>query len=425
MPRVETHRIYSKSKMNFKNTITTAFGALRVHKSRSALTILGIVIGVAAIIIVMSLGSGAQVLILDQISGLGAETVVVRPGTSAIDITTALFSRALTEKDVDALKKKSNVPNLVSIAPFVIVSSTVEYQGDSYRPSIFGGSAEFMSKVYDFSPDEGYLYNENDIESYARVAVIGSELRDKLFENRNALGENVRVNDRNFRVVGVFPDVGSIGGFNFNNMMMIPHTTAQRYVTGSDYYNELILTADSANNVDKMVFDVTATLRETHEIDFGEDNDFNVQTQQNLVDQISLVTSILTAFLAAVVAISLIVGGIGIMNIMLVSVTERTKEIGLRKALGATRKDILRQFLYEAVMLTSIGGLIGIIIGALVSFGVSLVLAQTVAEDWSFTFPVSAAIIGLAVSGGVGLVFGIYPANQAAKKSPMEALRYE
>ena len=136
--------------MNFKNTIATAFGALIVHKSRSALTILGIVIGVAAIIIVMSLGSGAQVLILDQISGLGAETVVVRPGTSAIDVTTALFSRALTEKDVDALKKKSNVPNLVSIAPFVIVSSTVEYQGDSYSPSIFGGSAEFMSKVYDF-----------------------------------------------------------------------------------------------------------------------------------------------------------------------------------------------------------------------------------------------------------------------------------
>ena len=208
-------------------------------------------------------------------------------------------------------------------------------------------------------------------------------------------------------------------------MMMIPHTTAQRYVTGTDYYNEFILTADSADNVDKMVFDITATLRETHEIDFGEDNDFNVQTQQNLVDQISLITSILTAFLSAVVAISLIVGGIGIMNIMLVSVTERTKEIGLRKALGATRKDILRQFLYEAVMLTSIGGLIGIIIGALVSFSVSVILAQTVAEDWSFTFPISAAIIGIVVSGGVGLVFGIYPANQAAKKSPMEALRYE
>ena len=205
----------------------------------------------------------------------------------------------------------------------------------------------------------------------------------------------------------------------------IPHTTALRYVTGTDYYNEIITKADTVEHVDKMVFDITATLREEHDIRPGDEQDFNVQTQANLIDQIQLVTSVLTAFLAATAAISLVVGGVGIMNIMLVSVTERTKEIGLRKALGARRGDIARQFLFEAVMLTGFGGLIGILLGAFISFIASLWLSHTIAPDWAFVFPLSAAVLGILVSGGIGLLFGLYPANQAAKKSPIEALRYE
>ena len=411
--------------MSLKHTIRTALQALAIHKMRSALTILGIVIGVSAIIIVMALGSGVQKLVLDQISGLGAESVVIRPGESLLDISNVLFSTSLKERDVEALRKKSNVPNIASIAPFVIVSESIEYRGETFHPTIFGGSVEFISKVLNVFPKEGELYTDYDIDQNARVAVIGSELRVELFENQEAVGKNIRIRNQRFRVVGVFPKKGSLGGFNFDNMVMIPHTTAQRYITGTDVYNEIIVSADAAENVDKMVFDIIATLRETHEIDRGEKDDFNVQTQQNLIDQIELITSILTAFLAAVVAISLVVGGIGIMNIMLVSVTERTKEIGLRKALGARQQDILRQFLFEAIILTSLGGLIGILVGTLVALGASFALAQTIAPDWSFTFPIGAALLGIAMSGGVGLIFGIYPANQAAKKSPIEALRYE
>jgi len=411
--------------MKLKHTVRTALGALAIRKTRSGLTILGIVIGVSAIIIVMALGSGVQKLILDQISGLGAESVVIRPGESLLDISNVLFSASLKERDVEALKKKSNVPNLVSVAPFIIVSGSIEYRGEAFYPTIFGGPADIISEFFDIFPDEGELYTDDDIDRNARVAVIGSELRVELFENQEAVGKNIRIRDQRFRVVGVFPKKGSVGPFNFDNMVMIPHTTAQRYITGTDVYNEIIVSADSAENVDKMVFDIAATLRDTHEIDFGEKDDFNIQTQQNLIEQIELVTSILTAFLAAVVAISLVVGGIGIMNIMLVSVTERTKEIGLRKALGARRQDILRQFLFEAIALTAVGGLVGILVGTLIALGISLALAQTVAPDWSFTFPISAAFLGVAVSGAVGLIFGIYPANQAAKKSPIEALRYE
>lgn len=411
--------------MDTKQTILTALRALLIHKSRSLLTILGIVIGVAAIIIVMALGSGAQSLILNQISGLGAESLVVRPGKSVSDFNNVLFSQTITHKDYEALTRKSNVPHLRSLTPFVFIGDPVEYRGDVYRPTTLGASVEFVANVFDIRPSNGSFYTQDDIDNYARVAVIGAEIKDEIFENQLAVGDTIRIKDQRFRVVGVFAPKGTVGGLDFNNMVMIPYTTAQRYVTGTDYYNQIVLKADSPENIEKMVFDVKATLRDTHNIKIGDEDDFNVQTQQNLISQIELITDILTAFLAAVVAISLVVGGIGIMNIMLVSVTERTKEIGLRKAVGARRQDILRQFLYEAVTLTVVGGIVGVLLGVLVSLLIAIVLQKTIAEGWNFVFPVGAVVLGVLVSAGIGLLFGIYPANQAAKKSPIEALQYE
>jgi len=410
--------------MNIKHTVKTGFSSIFEHKSRSLLTILGIVIGVAAVIIVMSLGNGAQSLILNQISGLGPETVVVRPGTGLSDFTSVLFSQSLTKRDIEALEKKSNVPNLIEVAPFVILDGDVEFEGDRYDPSLIGASVEFFGRVFDLSPKEGYFFDDVDIEQARRVAVIGVDLREELFESRNAIGENIQIKGRKFEIVGVFPKKSSVGGFNFDEMIMIPHTSAQA-LTGQDHYPEIMLRADSVSNVNKMVADITNTLRDQHDIEYGEDDDFNVQTQEDLIEQIESVITILTAFLVAVVAISLVVGGVGIMNIMLVSVTERTKEIGLRKALGAKKTDILNQFLFEAIILTSFGGVIGILLGAGISFVASIVLAHTVDPNWVFSFPISAAFIGVGMSATIGLIFGTYPAIQASKKSPMEALRYE
>lgn len=410
--------------MNIKHTIKTGLRSIADHKSRSLLTILGIVIGVAAVIIVMSLGNGAQSLILNQISGLGPETVVLRPGTGLSDVTSVLFSQSLTQKDIDALKKKSNVPNLIEVAPFVILASAIEFEGEKFNPTVIGASVEFFGRVFDLSPEEGLFFSEADIEQGKRVAVIGTELKDELFENMNAIGEDVQIKGRKFEIVGVFPSKENVGGFDFNEMVMIPHTSAQN-LTGQNHYPEIMLRADSVSNVNKMVLDIVGTLRDTHDIEYGEEDDFNVQTQKDLIDTIQSVITILTAFLVAAVAISLVVGGVGIMNIMLVSVTERTKEIGLRKALGAKSSDILKQFLFEAIILTSLGGIIGILVGAGVSFITSLILAYTVDPDWVFSFSIGSAVLGVGMSATIGLIFGTYPAIQASKKSPMEALRYE
>lgn len=411
--------------MSFKHILFTAIRGIQTHMTRSVLTVLGIVIGVASIIIVMALGQGAQGLILNQVNGLGPETIILRPGTGLKDLTKTLFTQTLVQNDLDALEKKQNVPNLIEISPLVIMYDAVEYQGTKYRPSIIGGSAEFLLGLLKVNLDSGHLYTNDDINQRARVAVIGWTVKEDLFGNADPLGQQIKIKDKKFKIVGVLEKVGQKGPFNMDELIMIPQTSAQTYIMGTNYFNEVFIRADDPQNVDKMAYDVTLTLREEHKIRPNEDDDFFIQTQKNVIDQIETIVSVFTAFLVAVVSISLLVGGIGIMNIMLVSVFERTKEIGLRKAIGATRRDILEQFLFEAVILTSIGGLIGIILGTVVSYIVALVLAQNVAEGWEFIFPLSGALIGFGVSASVGLIFGIYPAHQASKKSPIEALRYE
>lgn len=411
--------------MPLRYTIITALRGLRTHITRSALTILGIVIGVAAIIIVMSLGKGAQNLILDQIGGIGPETVVIRPGSDSTDITSVLYSQSITKRDLDILSRPQNVPNLASIAPIVVMGDNVTYRGSAYRPMLIGAPVEILAKLMQIELAEGTYFTNTDINQQARVAVIGEHIKNDIFGNSNAVGEQIQIKDRRFRVIGVFAEAGSVGPFNVDKLVVIPHTSAQTYITGTNYYPEVIMQADHPDNVDKMTYDIEMTLRSSHNIGYGEDDDFHVQTQKDLITQIETIVNIFTAFLVAVVSISLVVGGIGIMNIMLVSVSERTQEIGLRKAVGARSRDILRQFLTEAVILTSIGGLVGVVVGTLFSLLVAIILSNTVAAGWSFSFPVLGAVLGVGVSAGVGLIFGIYPANQAAKKSPIEALRYE
>ncbi|MGC9599083.1 MAG: ABC transporter permease [Minisyncoccia bacterium] len=412
--------------MKISQLAKTATTGLATNRSRSFLTILGIVIGITAIIIVMSLGQGAQGLILGQIQSIGSRVIAIVPGrqpTSPTDFL-SMFTDSLKKSDLAALENKANVPHAATVMPIVFGSEAVSWQTNTYQATLLG-TTELFGDIYNITADEGEMFTADDVASLSNVAVIGKTVEQKLFDGSSAVGQKVRINNTTFRVVGVLKSTGQLSFLNFDEAVFVPYTTAQTYIFGINYFNRITVEADSNSTVNATADDITATLRNDHGIIDPSKDDFYIQTQESAMQTVSTILNVLTLFLASVAAVSLVVGGIGIMNIMLVSVTERTREIGLRKALGATDNNILSQFLLEAVILTAIGGVIGIVLGGLVSFGVALILSKVYALNWQFVLPWTAVALGLGVSSGIGLVFGIYPARQASKKSPIEALRYE
>ncbi len=412
--------------MILKYSIKTAIKGLQTHKSRSALTILGIVIGITSIILIMSLGQGAKDLILGQIQGLGAKNVVVLPGKEPggpSDLA-SLYADSLKERELVALRNKNNVPNAVRVMPIIFGSENAVYQNEIYKASLFG-SGETMAALWDLKPIDGSFFQNEDVKSKASVVVLGDKVKTELFGTSKAVGEKIRIKNTTFRVIGVLAAKGPGSLIDFDSATIVPYTTMQQYVVGTKYFQRVVVEADSENNIEAVAMDIRKTLRDLHNITDPAKDDFFVSTPAEVADKLGTIFNTLTIFLAAVAAISLVVGGVGIMNIMLVSVTERTKEIGLRKALGATNNDIQTQFLLEAVILTAIGGVIGIILGSGLALITSVLITKFGGLNWQYIFPISAAVLGIVVSSLVGLVFGIYPARQAAKKSPMEALRYE
>jgi putative ABC transport system permease protein len=412
--------------MKLTNIFKTSITGLKTHQSRSILTILGIVIGVTAIMLVMSLGEGAQNLILSQVQGVGSKTIAIVPGRQPKGPSDFIqtFSDSLKERDLESLNRKSNVPDIESVMPIVFGGVSGSYGSETYFFTVFGATEAIMT-YFDIAPSEGNFFSSEDVAGRSDVIVIGSKIKEKLFGNSQAIGEKIKIKGKNFRIIGVLPKKGQFSFFNLDETGIVPYTTAQQYIFGIKHFNRLIANAKSEDVIPYATEDIKRTLRENHNITDPEKDDFFLETQGEAIEQISSITNILTAFLAAIAAISLLVGGVGIMNIMLVSVTERTREIGLRKAIGATEKNILTQFLLEAVMLTLAGGLIGIILGAFLSFLIALVLSRALATNWAFTFPLNAVFLGIGVSALIGLIFGILPARSAAKKSPIEALRYE
>lgn len=413
--------------MKLRHTIQMAVRGLRANRLRSFLTILGIVIGISAIIVIESAGQGATASILNQVRSFGPAMIDIDPGhlpTSPSAIT-GLFSDSLKNGDLAAIEDKNNVPNLKVATPIVIVPGNISNQGIVKSDAVILGTSSGIQDTFQIYPVAGRSITQTDIDGRASVAVIGSRVARQLFGLSDPVGQTMKVRNKNFRVVGVLPPKGQVSLFNVDDMVIIPYTTAQDYLLGIKYFNAIIAEADSEQNVPQAVADITRVLRFRHGITDPSKDDFHITTQADAASRVNAITSILTTLLSAIAAVSLVVGGVGIMNIMLVSVTERTREIGLRKAVGATKGDIMRQFLWEAVALTVSGGIIGIGVGAVFSFLLSAILSRLVLAEWSFVFPLSAAAAGFGLAALIGLVFGFYPARQAANKNPIEALRYE
>ncbi len=417
-----------RNNMQIFSTFVTAYTALSANIGRSLLTILGIIIGVLSIVLVMALGEGAQNLILNEVQGIGATAVIVRPGKQPDSPTNAaetLLSDSLKERDIIALRRKENVPDAVSVDPAIFVPGSVSYLDEVYRPTIFGWTPGALQETFSIFPDQGDMFTDDDVRQRAKVVVIGSKVKEELFGESDALGEFITIKGQKLRIIGILPPHGQASFFNIDELVVMPYTTAQKTIMGIDFYHEVFVRAANDKLVDDVAADIEATIRENHNITDPEKDDFFVETQQNAVETISTITQVLTVFLAAIASIALVVGGVGIMNIMLVSVTERTHEIGLRMAVGATRKDIMQQFLIEAIMLTMSGGLIGTVSAIALSALITWVIRTQFNLNWPFSVPIPAIVLGVSVATAIGFIFGIYPARKAAKKDPIEALRYE
>jgi ABC-type antimicrobial peptide transport system permease subunit len=396
---------------------------------RSFLTMLGIIIGVSAVIIIMAVGAGAQSLILDQIKGIGTDLIGIQPGKSDSKEPPAsvmgIVIATLTYEDALALAKVNNVPDLTSVEATVKGVVTVSWENNEVDTNLNGTMASYP-EAESHDVEAGRFFTADEERGIAKVVVLGSKVKDDIFGQSDAIGQKLKIKKHTFQVIGVMKKKGSVAFQDYDDQIMVPITAAQKLILGINYVNMIRGKVDSEDNIPKATEDIEKTLRERHGISdqSGAGDDFTVRNAAQALDMVTTVTDALKYFLAAMAAISLVVGGIGIMNIMLVSVSERTREIGLRKAVGARRSDILIQFLTESIIITLTGGIIGIAAGALVSLIIALG-AHAMNYQWDYSVSFLSIALGVGVSSFVGLVFGIYPASKAGKLDPIEALRYE
>ncbi|MFA6000423.1 MAG: ABC transporter permease [Candidatus Paceibacterota bacterium] len=419
---------------DFLKNLKNVFNNLLSRKGRTFLTILGIVIGVAGVIIIISIGAGAQALVLGQITKLGTNMIGILPGKSnEKGPPAAVFGiqvKTLSTRDLDSIQDKNKVPHAEEVAPFVRSTITVTAGKESIDTN-FTATYGSYPRVQNVKMEKGVFFSDEEANSGANVIVLGYDIAEELFPNGGELGSIVKLQGSGtnkisipFRVVGVQEKLGTVAFQNQDDQVFIPFIIGQRQILGIDFIQFIRIKVDNSDNITATIADVENVLRENHNIKNAENDDFSVK---NLADAIKILTNITDAlrlFLGLMAGISLIVGGIGIMNIMLVTVSERTREIGLRKALGATSHQIRNQFLVEAIVLTGIGGIIGIIVGIIISLLIALG-ARYAGYDWSFVISPTAITLGIVVSTLTGIVFGLFPALKAAELNPIDALRYE
>ena len=414
--------------MSFYESVRVAMLALAANKLRSILTMLGIIIGVSAVIALMSIGRGVEKFFVEQFTSLGTNLLYVFPGQLEGGPRSGGRDRGvLTLNDSYAIANPLRVPDVIAVSPEVSGSALVARAGNDLNVSVSGVTASYQDTLSGEAAIGAFL-TDADVEERSRVVVIGSDVFGKLFQpNEDPIDQTIRVNNILFRVIGVMEERGAgIGGANLDEMIFIPLTTVQdrlfrrRTVSGEYQVNLIYASVISEDRMEAAQQQITELLRERHNISFRGEDDFVIINQSDLISIFGDILSTMTIFLSAIAFISLVVGGIGIMNIMLVSVTERTREIGLRKAVGAKRRNVLGQFLIEAVTLALIGGMLGIALGA-----GGAVAATSFVDNFSAVVGFDAIAVAILFSMAVGLFFGIYPAYRASRLNPIDALRYE
>jgi putative ABC transport system permease protein len=411
-------------RFNLTQNIRSALRALLANKLRSALTMLGIVIGVGAVVALMSIGTGAQASITNRIQGIGSNLITVFSGTRDQFTPSGAGGGATAPLTYQEAQQLTGLPGVQAVSPEAISRQTLKNESLQETAQVVGVVPDY-STVHPDQLDYGRFISSSDLSDRTRVAVVGSQVVTDLFGGIDPVGKEIKINDILFQVVGVMKSQGSGGfGFSRDTTTYIPLTTAFTFlsrtmVADQNVVSTIEVSAIDSNSINTAITAITDKLAVLHKIQPGAANDFTVQSQANILSAATQITSVLTVFLGAIAGISLLVGGIGVMNIMLVSVTERTREIGLRKAIGARRRDILYQFLTETLVLSVLGGIIGILVGAGIS---ELVNASgAIATQVS----VQSVVLAFGFSAAVGVFFGIYPANRAAGLKPIEALRYE
>ncbi len=414
--------------MKASDSLVIAWRGVKHAGMRSFLTMLGIIIGISSVILLMSIGQSSQDYILGQVEGIGSNLIFVTPNApskgSKFAPPSAAFGvviKTLKDQDLEALRREPSIDKVgvenhgQARAVYNDIDQTVTYTGVNFD----------YTQAVNLPTGRGVWFSAADVEDLNHVAVIGPQVAKDFFGEVDPLGKALRIKNISFQVVGILENKGSFLGANIDSMVFLPSTVVNKQLLGIDYYGGFVVSAKSDYNIDFVKGRITSILRSNHFIIDPNKDDFMMNTQEEVLSILGNITLIMSVFLTAIAAISLVVGGIGIMNIMLVSVVERTKEIGLRKAIGASNNDIMAQFLWESVMLTFFGGAIGVALGAGTSFLAYLAVNKWGGIVWTFALPLNSVLLAVAVSSFIGLVFGIYPARQAARKNPIDSLRYE
>ena len=407
--------------IDFKSTLKIALNSLKVNKMRSALTSLGIIIGVASVIAMLAIGGGTNKQVQENMESMGSNLLTIRSASAKTGgVSMGMGSKpTLSIKDSEAIKK--NVRGVEAVAPIMSSSKQVMFGNQNWQTTIYGVTNPYLY-VKNYEIETGKSFTPDDDRNAAKVALIGATVETELFGDIDATGKTIRIGNVPFRVIGILKSKGQSGPFDQDDLILIPLTTAQRKIFGTDFpgsVNQILVKAASVEDSALAEQDIEEVLRTRHKLGKSQENDFEIRNNAEFQESLKANVRSITVFLIFVAAISLLVGGIGVMNIMLVSVTERTKEIGIRMAIGARAQDIRLQFLVEALVLSLVGGLIGVITGILIASIFSMATARPV------VFTLLPILISFSFSGLVGIIFGFYPAYKASLLNPIDALRYE